>query len=103
LLGAPLPGLPEPANGDLTEGTDAAPPEPSDKMKPEETVQVAKWLAKLWGKVFVNPGLSLKPTPSQIHPDWIPEEDQQFIWQWIRGEVTDTGEPVSAFPGSVQG
>jgi hypothetical protein len=95
LLGAPLPGLPE--------GAEATNPEEQRKMSSEEAAQVATWLARLWGSVFVHPKLSLTPGAAEIHPDWIKPEDQVFIWRWLRGEVTDTGEPVSGFPGSVQG
>ena len=97
LLGAPLPGIPE---GD-TEAASSAEGQP--EMSPEETAQVARWLARLWSKVFVYPKLSLKPGVDEIHPDWIPEEDQQFIWRWIRGEVKDSGESLSILPDSVQG
>jgi hypothetical protein len=70
-------------------------------MSPEETAQVADWMAKLWSKVFVHPKLSLTPTETEIHPDWIVAEDQQFIWRWIRGEVNDSGESLSTFPAKV--
>ena len=97
LLAAPLPGIPE-------ENAEAASPaEGQSGMTSEETARVASWLAALWGKVFVHPKLSLRPGVDEIHPDWIPEEDQQFIWRWIRGEVNDSGESLSIFPASVQG
>lgn len=94
LLGAPLPGIPQ-------EGTEAASgAEGQSGMTSEETVQLASWLAKLWGNVFVQPKLSWTPGFDEIHPDWIPQEDQRFIWRWIRGEVTDSGESLSTFPAS---
>jgi hypothetical protein len=89
LLGAPLPGIP----------IDGA--ETPSKLPEEQLLEVASWLARLWGNVFVHPKLSLKPEVDEIHPDWVPEEDQQFIWRWIRGEVTDSGESLSTFPRSV--
>ena len=96
LLGAPLPGLPK-------EDAEAESPADSQaKMSAEETAQVAGWLAKLWGNVFVHPKLSLSPGFDEIHPDWIPEEDQQFVWKFIRGEVKSSGESLSTFPASVQ-
>ena len=95
LLGAPLPGLPVGSNGDGAENAEAEAAESADTLKPEETVQVATWMTRLWLKVFVSPGLSLMPGPEEIHPDWIPEEDQKFVWRWIRGEVTSSGENLS--------
>jgi hypothetical protein len=94
LLGAPLPGLPE-------EGAEAANPEEQRKMSSEEAAQVATWLARLWGSIFVHPKLSLAPGAGEIHPDWIKPEDQQFIWRWIRGEVKNSGESLSTFPTGV--
>ena len=93
LLGAPLPGMPQADTESLSE-------DQSD-MSAEETARVAGWLAALWGKVFAYPKLSLRPEPEEIHPDWIPEEDQKFIWRWIRGEVNDSGESLSTFPRSM--
>jgi hypothetical protein len=95
LLGAPLPGLP-------VEGAEGANPEVQGRMSSEEVAQVATWLAKLWGNVFVHPKLSLTPGASEIHPDWIHADDQQFIWRWIRGEVEDSGESLSTFPANEQ-
>ncbi len=95
LLGAPLPGMPQ--------ADTESPSENQSDMSAEETARVAGWLAALWGSVFACPKLSLRPGPEEIHPDWIPQEDQQFIWRWIRGEVNDSGESLSTFPRSVQG
>jgi hypothetical protein len=70
-------------------------------MSPEETAQVAGWMARLWGNVFVHPKLSLTPNEDEIHPDWISSEDQSFVWRWLRGEVGDSGESLSTFPAKV--
>lgn len=121
LLGAPLPGVPEEDEAAIGASEPKIPPhfvnpdpnggnepqivtvsEPQRRLSPEEVAQVAGWLKKLWSKVFVHPKLSLKPKADEIHPDWIPKEDQQFVWLWIRGEVNDSGESLSTFPGSVQ-
>ncbi len=95
LLGAPLPGIAEEPDtaGPTSEG--------AAKMAAEEFAQFAGWLTRLWGKVFVQPKLSLRPGPDEIHPDWIGVEDQRFIWQWIRSEVNDSGESMShSFPNA---
>lgn len=97
LFGEALPGIPE-------RGTDAAPSaEGQPKISAEDAAHIARWLAELWGKVFVQPKLSLSPGFDEIHPDWIPEEDQRFIWRWIRAEVNDAGESLRTFPRNVQG
>jgi hypothetical protein len=97
LLGAPLPGIPQ-ESGEAGSGSDG-----QSGMSPEERARLAHWLAELWGKVFFQPKLSLTPDFSEIHPDWVPEEDQRFIWKWMRGEVNDSGESLGTFPASVQG
>ena len=97
LMGVALPGIPEIAAGAQTPG------ESEVQRSAEETERVANWLANLWRNVFVHPKLSLRPGFDEIHPDWIPEPDQKFIWQWIRGEVTDSGESLSTFPASGEG
>jgi len=40
---------------------------------------------------FVQPKLSLQPGPDQIHPDWLPEEDQVFLVRWVRGLIAPDG------------
>ncbi len=97
LLGAPLPGLPE------EEIEPAVPSGAKTEMSAEEAVQVAGWLTRLWSKVFVHPKLSRIPGPDEIHPNWIPPDDVQFLWRWIRGEVKDSGESLSTFPTGEQG
>jgi len=103
LLQVPLPGLPEenvePAQA-AAESVSSE--EQSSMMTPDEKARVAAWAVKLWSKVFVHPRLSLRPGEDEIHPDWIPESDQRFVWKWIRGEVNDSGESLSSFPGGVQ-
>ena len=49
LFGEALPGIPE-------QGTDAAPSaEGQPKISAEDAAHIARWLAELWGKVFVQP------------------------------------------------
>lgn len=95
LLGAPLPGLPEGYSDDDSKS------EGQTWMSTKEKVQVAKWMGNLWSNVFVHPKLSMAPGAEEIHPDWIPDADQQFIWKWIREGGNHSGESLSAFPEKV--
>ena len=104
LLGAPLPGIPQERTGGEEADIEAAKPSASEaETLRQELLQVASWAVTLWGKVFVHPKLSLRPGEDGIHPEWIPPDDQTFIWKWIRGGVNDSGESLSAFSASVQG
>jgi hypothetical protein len=92
LLGAPLPGLKEAVDGE----------HPGPEEAREELLRIASWSAKLLNKIFASPKLSLRPGPDEIHPSWLSDEDQNFIFRWCRGEVDDSGASLSTFPGRVQ-
>jgi hypothetical protein len=62
----------------------------------EELVEFSKWIVELLGEVFVRPGLSLDPGAEEISPEWLPEEDVNFIIRWAVGEVTTDGTRGSA-------
>jgi hypothetical protein len=42
-------------------------------------------------KAFVQPKLSINPGPNEIHPSWLPQEDQDFILRWVRGWIAPDG------------
>jgi len=42
-------------------------------------------------QAFVQPKLSLTPGPNEIHPSWLPEEDQVYVLRWIRGLIAPDG------------
>ena len=39
----------------------------------------------------VQPKLSLTPGRNEIHPDWLPQEDQIFLVRWVRGLIAPDG------------
>jgi hypothetical protein len=53
----------------------------------EEIVAIAKFWTEMLTRAIVQPKLSLTPGPDEIHPNWIPPEDQAFIIRWMVGEV----------------
>ncbi len=53
----------------------------------EEFVEFSKWMVELLSEVFVGPKLSLRPGPEEISPEWLAEEDVNFIIRWAVGEV----------------
>jgi hypothetical protein len=54
----------------------------------EEFIEFSKWMVELLGEVFVAPKLSLNPGADEISPEWLGEEDVNFIIRWAVGEVT---------------
>lgn len=82
-----LAGFPLPPEGDR--GGDAAPEGPVSSERLEAVRQSARAWSRLLERVFVQPGLSLTPGPSEIHPNWIPEPDADFLLGWCLGRVGD--------------
>jgi hypothetical protein len=60
---------------------------------------VARWVTDLLGEVLVQPRVSLAPGPGQISPDWIADEDLNFIIRWALGEVALDGSDLASFRG----
>jgi hypothetical protein len=61
----------------------------------EEFVEFSKWIVDLLSEVFVGPKLSLNPGDGEISPEWLTEEDVNFIIRWAVGEVTAEGSGAS--------
>jgi hypothetical protein len=59
----------------------------------EEAVTLADWVVKLVNEAVVEPRLSLNPAPNEISPDWLPQEDVDFIIKFAIGEVV--GDPAA--------
>lgn len=107
LLGVPLPAIstfaPREKDGLTPEFQPPAPMVQAGRENSEERANLARWTGALWGKVFVQPRLSMSPGADEIHPSWIPKEDKDFIWDWINGEEKYSGESLSTFPDGAQG
>jgi hypothetical protein len=107
LLGVPLPAIstfePKGTAGLTPKFQPPADQEAPDTENSEQRANLARWTGALWGKVFVQPRLSMNPEADEIHPSWIPKEDKNFIWDWINGEVKYSGESLSTFPDGAQG
>ncbi len=57
----------------------------------EEFIEFSKWIVELLCEVFVEPKLSMAPGTNEISPEWLAEEDVNFIIRWAVGEVTPDG------------
>jgi hypothetical protein len=58
---------------------------------PQELIEVSRFWTKLFKAIFVQPGLSTTPGPEEIHPGWIPVDDQVFLIRWAVGEIVSDG------------
>jgi len=62
----------------------------------EEFVQFSRWMVDLLTEVFAGPKLSLHPGPDEISPEWLDEDDVNFIIRWAVGEVAAAGSASGA-------
>lgn len=65
----------------------------------EELVEFSRFWTQVFQQMFIAPRLSLEPGPDEIHPGWIPEQDQIFLMRWAVGEVASDGRDLAAFRG----
>ena len=56
-------------------------------LEAAEVISLAKIWTELFQRMFVEPRLSINPGPEEIHPNWIPAEDQEFLLSWSLGAV----------------
>jgi hypothetical protein len=54
--------------------------------------------AELLQNCVVSPRLSLNPGLDEVHPNWLPGDDQRFIYRYLRGEVDASGADLDRFP-----
>jgi len=70
-------------------------------LKPEfsnnDLLELAREDQRMLSEAFVEPKLSLHPGPDDIDPNWLPEEDAQFILKYLRGQVLASGQDLDAF------
>jgi len=57
----------------------------------ERFLEWRELICKCLEDAVVQPKLSLQPGPGEIHPDWLPEEDQVFLVRWVRGLIAPDG------------
>ncbi len=64
----------------------------------EDLKALANWAVTVLREVFVQPKLSLHPSPGEISPEWLEDEDVNFIFRWVVGEVgPDSRDDLAAF------
>ena len=69
----------------------------TDGLSADDLRKISQFWTKLFKAIFVQPGLSLTPGPEEIHPAWLPVEDQIFVIRWAVGEVASDGSDLAAF------
>jgi hypothetical protein len=70
-----------------------------DSGKPEEIIELSRWVIALLEETVIEPKIRLKPGPKEVDPNWISEEDLLFIIRYAGGEVQADGRDLSSFPG----
>lgn len=99
LLRHPLPQSLASRVSEFAAGTGAGQefPLPKPEYSAEELAALSRRAVEMLSLVFVAPRLSLTPGPNEIHPNWLPPEDQTFILRWMGGEVADDGSDLAGF------
>ncbi len=64
----------------------------------DEARELAEWVVALVEKTVVEPRLSLNPAENEISPDWLPQEDLDFIIRYAVGEVAPLPSSRSPLP-----
>ncbi len=64
---------------------------------PEERLTWARKMVATIQEILVKPRLSLDPGPEEIDPNWLPQEDAEFVFRWGLGlELGDTRQLARA-------
>jgi hypothetical protein len=63
----------------------------------QEARELAQWVVALVEKTVLEPRLSLHPAENEISPDWLPQEDVDFIIRYAVGEVAPLTPGPSPF------
>lgn len=85
LTSSPNSGETRSPNGGETRSPNGGETPPLQKI--DEARDLAEWVVALVEKTVVEPRLSLRPGPNEISPDWLPQEDVDFIIRYAVGEV----------------
>jgi hypothetical protein len=63
---------------------------------PEDVGKTLDSIIGMLRELVVSPRISLNPGPTEIHPDWLEQDDVAFLLSWSQGV---TGDDLARFPG----
>lgn len=67
----------------------------------EERIEFAQIMLSTIQELLVEPKLSLTPGPREIDPNWLEQEDADFLFKWGLGVITAEGQDLTPlFRGS---
>lgn len=78
-------------------GGDTRATEAFDAAADPEFRRRAEFWFRTFHRMFHAPKLALDPTPDEISPAWIPDEDQAFLVKWAMGLVASGGSDAATF------
>ncbi len=61
----------------------------------EERVEFARIYVSTIQEILIEPRLSLTPGPNEIDPNWLPEEDAQYLFKWGVGVIADDSSDLA--------
>jgi hypothetical protein len=68
------------------------------ELTTEETLLLVREDRQMLCEAFVEPKPSLEPGATQFDPNWLPKEDADFIFRYLRGQVLANGQDLESFP-----
>lgn len=68
-----------------------------DISKPEDARRFSQLFLSTLKEALILPRFSLTPGPDEIDPNWLPQEDADFLFKWAVGLMTAEGEDLGKF------
>jgi hypothetical protein len=75
--------------------------QPTEPAMPtsDDMIEFAQYTIAILAEVVVRPKIRNHPGPQDIDPNWITDEDFQFLMQYARGEIAADGQSLGRFRG----
>jgi hypothetical protein len=71
----------------------------SREMTPDGMVELSNWVVRLIEHCVVEPRVKLNPGPGEIDPNWVTDQDLEFILRYTGGETAADGRSLGRFSG----
>jgi len=75
----------------------------SAELTAEEKLLLVREDRQMLNEALVDPKPCLAPGSTQFDPNWLPQEDAEFILMYLRGQVLANGQDLGTFPGGEPG
>lgn len=63
----------------------------------DDRVKLAELMVSTIREILIEPRLALNPGLGEIDPNWLPQEDADYLFRWGLGLITSEGDDLSRF------